>query len=320
MSTRTHLAGVPAPCDTHARPAPSHRGTIAQDHRVRRERLTLDLQLPRGLALNALTIECVGPHRFRAIEMHAPKRVVEERVGARIFVIGRLGYASSDIPTGLLVERECSFSRDLHLHALRDAFAAHCRNRGLDVEFRRFGEVEATGFPGRTEIDGIVVEDRLHVRIEAEEAITWPLLVCRRETRWLLAGSLVDAALDARGESAVRLAGAGPRRGKVAEVADGRLALQVGDNQVWVDAADYTISVRSRLVRREFSPGVLQALEIAAGSRARGGGRNRYAVKDRFQSVARLLDFIGWDLPLSEGRTARVGAEWAEVRVQEEPA
>jgi len=276
--------------------------------------------LPRGLALNALGIHCPGTHSLRAIEMDAPRRDIEERIGDRVFVIDGFGYASAQVSTGMLVERECSFSRELHLRDLRDAFAAHCRERGLDAEIRRFGEIEVTGFPGATQIEGILIQDRLHVRIEEEETVEQPLLVCRRETRWILAGSLADTRIDPRGESVVRLSGAGPRRGKVADIADRRLELTVGDNQVSVDPADYTISVRSRLVRRAFGPDMLRTLEIAAGSRARGGGRNRYAVKDRFEAAAALLEHIGMEFPLAESRVARIESEWAEIRVQEETA
>jgi hypothetical protein len=173
---------------------------------------------------------------------------------------------------------------------------------------------------GDIEIDGIVVQRQLRVRLVEEgaaEGETW--LVARHDTHWIVAGTLTDAELRERalGESAELLSGDGPRKGEVVRITDTSATLRVRNEEISVDPSSYTLTANFAYVRRFHRPDTLARLQVASQSLTPTGHRNRYAVKDRYLSLHESLNQLGWTIVMPADRVAKIEQAWTEIRIQE---
>ena len=74
-----------------------------------------------------------------------------------------------------------------------------------------------------------------------------------------------------------------------------------------VAAADYALIVGSRLVVAWRGSEALRDLNIASGVLTVSNKRNRYAVKDRFETAGRMLRALEWPVPMPGGATLTLG-------------
>jgi hypothetical protein len=249
---------------------------------------------------------------------------LEGEIGQPLFVLDQFAYASGDVDLvgGSRHELPCDFEPRLHVWDLRSAFATTAIRRGFDAWFGFGGEIAVVGFPDALEVDGIRVRPRLRVRME-EDGSDLPLirLVGRRDTRWLVRGSLADAPAPARaeGERAVRVAGDGPRTGEIVRLRPDVATIRAGANEFDVSPGDYALAAPYGYVLRNHGSETLRRLQIASGSLTSSGQRNRYAVKDRFVGLAACFDALGWAFELPNEGRAVISSEWTEIRVQEGP-
>jgi hypothetical protein len=283
------------------------------------------IDLPRALALNALEIVCAGAHSM--LRVPAPrdtaKHAIEAGLGRSVFIRGPLAYASLEagVAADDVYEFTCSDEPELHLRDLRDALARHAQGRGLDSFFSFGGILNVVGFSDAAVLDGIRVQRRLRLRIEDKPGVieTATLLIGRADSRWILEGSLADPHVrgNAVGERVVRVRGDGPARGEVREINGDGVVIQSGQQTTTYPLDCYTIVAGSSYIRRHRGPGTLRRLQIASGSLAANGMRNRYAVKDRFASLAGLVDALGGSFQIGPAGEARIVPLWTEIRVQE---
>lgn len=162
------------------------------------------------------------------------------------------------------------------------------------------------GLLAAQESDGFVVEPELVVRLAEEAYVTSDAIaIVRTRSRWRTAATLADPQVAewSVGESAIRLRGDGPRRGRV-EISDGNtLRLRIGPDTHSVNPADYALVVRSRLVVAWRGTQALRDLNVASGMLTVSNKRNRYAVKDRFEMAGKMLRALEWPVPVSsEGK------------------
>jgi hypothetical protein len=225
-------------------------------------------------------------------------------------------------PHGNTVEVSCDIEDGrLHLFDLRAAIAAQAERVELDAWFVFGGEIQIAGFPWERRVGEVVVQPRLHLRV-ANEGFDDPdtFVVARARSRSLLAGSLAE--MDGRdfllGQTAERLSGSGPRRGRIVGFDDEQQTVSLhgrDEGQSWA-LADYTVAANPGLLTQRFGAGAFVDLQIATGSLTKSRRKNLYVVKDRFQSAAEMLAVLGSSFPTPAG-DAFLDAAWAEVRLQE---
>jgi hypothetical protein len=190
------------------------------------------------------------------------------------------------------------------LFAAREAIVDHARAAGREAWFARAGEMGCLGLLPAQDTDRFVLEPQLVMRLVQEPYLDADAaVIVRARTRWRCAGTLADAELHrfALGEPAVRLAGDGPRRGRVEAVSADELRLRAGEMSVSVAPGDYGLVAGSRLVVAYRGQQILRDLQIASGVLTVSNRRNRYAVKDRFQMAGRMLRNLDWPVPLPGG-------------------
>jgi hypothetical protein len=283
------------------------------------------LELPRGLALNCFRVSCPGIHRLTQLPRPKDKgerRRLERSIHNAVFLKANYAYTSAgaNLEESTNVDVRCNFDRELHLFDLRGCLAAQASNKGLRTRFGFGGEIFVTGLMGDVEIDGIVGQRQLRIRLVEEgaaEGETW--LVARHDTHWIVAGTLTDTELRKRahGESAERLSGDGPYKGEVARVTDTSVTLRVRNEEIAVNPSDYTLTANFAYVRRFHRPDTLARLQVASQSLTPSGHRNRYAVKDRYSSLSEALNQLGWTIAMPGDREAKIEQAWTEIRIQE---
>jgi hypothetical protein len=157
------------------------------------------------------------------------------------------------------------------------------------------------GLLAAQEMDEFVLEPQLVARFAQEAYIEADaVIVVRARTRWRSARTLAELDLQrlAVGERAVRIDGDGPRRGLVDSVSADELHLRVGSATEVVAPENYSLVAGSRLVVAWRGPSVLRELQVASGVLTVSNRRNRYAVRDRFQTAGRMLRTLGWPVEL----------------------
>jgi hypothetical protein len=252
-----------------------------------------------------------------------PRREVEAELGRAVLIRAGFAYATTGPTVGSakLHEFLCADDPELHMRDLRDALATHATSLGLDSRFAFGGVLTVDGFPDTAVIDGIRVRPRLTMRMEQQPGIleTVTFVVGRADTRWVVDGSLESKGLasNALGETAVRIAGNGPARGRIRDITPDGVLIEHRAAKTVEPAGSYSVAARSSFVRTHYGPATLRRLQVAGGSLAANGMRNRYAVKDRFASLGELMDRLGWSFNLSTGEAVQITLEWAEVRIQE---
>jgi len=282
------------------------------------------LEPPRGLALNAFSVTCPGLHRVVRIPRPAnreERRRIEQEIGHGLFQKADFAYAASNAPItdAVTVDIECDFDRNLHLYDLRTWISEQASSEKLRPRFAFGGEIQITGLSGDIEIDGLRVERRLRLRVTETDLVdreTW--IVARHDTRYLVAGTLTDPQTQERavGETAERIAGSGPFRGEVLNASNKGLTLRIGGKETGVESSNYTLTVRSSYVRRNYNTATLVKLQAASGSLTATGKRNRYAVKDRYKALAGAMDQLGWTIAMPDDRQAVIDRAWTEIRIQ----
>lgn len=284
------------------------------------------LELPRGLALNRFHIDCPGLHKMTRIPRPAAKEEtekLEQSIGQSVFRKGAWCYAGPavSLPSSTSVDLPCSFDLQLHAFDLRRCIFEHAVKEKLDARFGFAREISITGLAGDVQIDGLLVQRRLRLRVVVMESFgspdTW--VVGRQDTRYLVAGSLANAPIRERaiGEIADRLAGDGPLKGEVVAASDGEVTLLVRGDEVSVRPSDYTLTVRVPYIRRYHRRDTLQRLQVISGSLTQTGRKNRYAVKDRYKGLIDAMEQLGYTIPMPDGRYAKIDRAWTEIRIQE---
>lgn len=285
---------------------------------------------PRGLALNSVRVICPGRHLVTKFdrpfesEYKAVKDELQAELGQSVFVGERFAYASGEIdhPRGHCVEVSCDVERGgVHLFDLRSAIVARARNAGLEAWFAFGGEIRVTGFGQARHVGRVIVHPRLHLRVMNEG---WDdpetFAIARAHWRSLLAGSLadlddIDSLID---ETAERLGGDGPRRGRITgfDRNTKTVVIQTGEGESSWPLDDYTIAAYAALLTRRYGAGAFVDLQVANGSLTRSRKKNLYAIKDRFRVAAEGLAALGQTIPMPVGESL-IETGWSEARLQE---
>ncbi len=268
-----------------------------------------------GLFVNAYDVAFDGDvtlWRFPRAE-GADKRDAEQAAGVSLWA-DTDAFWCTRAPAGTSQARSVTLPTadpsGLMLFAARDAMVEHAHQVGRDTWFGRGGEMHFVGLLASQTADRFVLEPVLVVRLVQEEFVDADAVaVVRARTRWRSQEPLTSPEVAARavGEQAVRLAGAGARRGRVEAVGSDELQLRVGPQVEAVAAADYALIVGSRLVVAWRGSEALRDLNIASGVLTISNKRNRYAVKDRFETAGRMLRGLGWPIPLPGDATLALG-------------
>lgn len=282
------------------------------------------LDLPRGLALNRFRIICPGMHSMARLPRpisREERRGLERSIGQAIFQKADFAYAVRGVTVAgaEAVEIECDFDRRLHLFDLRAHISQHASHQKFNVRFGFGGEIQITGFTGDVEIDGLRVQRRLRLRVvDADSADQDSWVIGRHDTRFLVAGSLMDPETRNRavGEMAERLDGTGPSRGEVISTSTRQVTLRAHDEQVTAELSNYTLTVRSSYISKYYCPQTLSKLQVASGALTPTGKRNRYAVKDRYKALVDAMDQLGWTIAMPNDRQAVIERVWTEIRIQ----
>lgn len=249
------------------------------------------------------------------------KRELERRLGVSLWTERDAAW-SGQRPAGrdaALQSFDPGQSRDRTLFAAREGLVSHARDSGRDAWFGRAGEMSFVGLLAAQEMDEFVLEPELVARFAHEPYIEADaVIVVRARTRWRSARTLAEPDLQrlALGERAVRIDGDGPRRGLVDAVSSNELHLRVASAIEVVDPANYSLVAGSRLVVAWRGPSVLRELQVASGVLTISNRRNRYAVKDRFQTAGRMLRTLGWPVALLGDARMELGSPVA-VRLED---
>jgi hypothetical protein len=204
----------------------------------------------------------------------------------------------------------------------REAIVHHARTLGFDAWVGRAGELQIVGLPNPAVEDRFRLEQGLALRVSPEKFIDAPVvLTARHRTLWRSAEPLTDeeVAAHAPGQSAVRLRGTGPRRGRVEQVEGEVATLLYRDETVEVAAADYALAVNAAMVARWRGSRVLQNLRVTAGEMTVTGRRNQHAVADRFKLAGDGVRRLGETIPVTGGGELTISSRPIQVRVEEAP-
>lgn len=231
------------------------------------------------------------------------KRELEHHLGVALWGERQAFWASREPAGGGAVSQSFAATRPRGrvLFAAREAIVAHAAAQGRDAWFGRAGEMSFLGLLAPQELDRFVLEPQLVVRLVQEPYLDADAgVVVRARTRWRSKERLDEpqVAAVAAGQPAVRLGGDGPRRGEIVSVGREELVLRAGPNEHSVSPADYALVTGSRLVVAWRGQQVFRQLQVASGVLTVSNKRNRYAVKDRFETAGRMLRSLGWPVAL----------------------
>lgn len=280
-----------------------------------------------GLFLNAFSLVPKG--RVALFEMRAAlaerrRDELRDVVGVSVWAAGS-DALSYEEPHGFDAEErleDLDRVNGLTLFVLREAVVHHARTLGFDAWVGRAGELQITGLPTPAVEDRFRLEQGLALRVSPEEFIDAPaVLTARHRTLWRSAEPLSDeeVAAHAPGQSAVRLRGDGPRRGRVERIEGEVATLLYRDEPVEVAAADYTLTVNAALVAHWRGTRVLQRLRVTAGEMTVTGRRNQHAVADRFKLAGDAVRRLGGTIPVTGGGEITISKRPIQVRLEEAP-
>ena len=216
------------------------------------------------------------------------------------------------------VEREMSEDDGVTLFVIREALIQHALSLGLDAWARRARDLEIRGLEELLTDDLFEIERVLVLRVTSERYVDAPfILTARPRSRWRCVASLTDAevAKHALGESAVRIAGEGPRRGRVESITGSVTTLLSDGEPTEVSSNDYTLAVNPALVSRWRGPAVLSSLRFTSGEITATHRRNQHAVADRFKFMGAAIRRLGAEVPVSGGGKITIGAP-VQVRLE----
>jgi hypothetical protein len=284
------------------------------------------MPLPQEIFLNAFPVVCSGPHRLTRIRRPDRKEerdVLERELGLRFWGAEGYLYASGkvEIEGSEVVEVACDEDPGLHLYALKEALRAHATERAVDVWFGSGGVLHVVGLVEPTRHGKALSEVELRLRLTTEGVVTPELfLVARARHRWVFAETLDNAGPQAAavGGTAIRIAGAGPARGKIRGFDGAKMLVESGQQEISVEAADYRLRANAALVRQVLDADTLFALQVASGSLATNRRHNQSAIKDRFLNLEKAMERLGYEFTFPGGGTAQIDRDPVEVRTQEE--
>jgi hypothetical protein len=283
------------------------------------------MSLPQGIFLNAFPVVCSGPHRLTRIlrpDRREERDALEHELGLRFWGTADFLYASGEVEVAgaEVVDVACEDDAALHLYALKEALRAHASERAADVWFGRGGVLHVVGLVEPTRHGRALSEVELRMRVTTEGVIAPELLlVARVRHRWTFADTLDDVRLQPSsiGGTAIRIAGAGPARGKIRRFDDAALVIESQAVEQTVNPADYRLRADAALVRQILDADTLFALQVAAGSLATNRRHNQSAIKDRLLALEKAMDELGHEFALPGGGTAQIERDPVAVRVQE---
>lgn len=286
-------------------------GPVAHGRFVRRRRD--DVEMP-ALYVNAYPVTFEGHVRLwrMARTEEDDKRVLEGQFGMALWGERDVFWSTRE-PQGQGATARSFPAADPRgrvLFAAREALVEHAHASDRDAWFGRAGEMSFLGLLPHQDTDRFVLEPQLVVRLVQEPYVdAHAAVVVRARTRWRSRETLdsAEVARIAVGEPAVRLTGDGPRRGEVVSVANDELVLRTGPERHSVASGDYALVTGSRLVVAWRGQQVFRQLQIASGVLTVAHKRNRYAVKDRFETAGRMLRSLGWPIPLPGSGQMQLG-------------
>jgi hypothetical protein len=249
---------------------------------------------------------------------------VRLRLGANVFVQRADAYTYGQ-PHG--EAQTCSIplsSPDaLALFALREALLEHCVRRGATEAWAgKAAELHAKGFLPPIDVNILRLESVTGLRLSAEEFVPEGLLLTVRHRRaWRTAGTLADPDLAsrARGVSAVRIAGDGPARARVEDVANGIARLRTRDTVVEAAASHYALAATTALVAAWRGSAALREVRLAAGDVMQNGRANPAAVRDRFKAADAAKEMLGDTVPIRGDGEVRLPPQPVTVRLEVAP-
>lgn len=267
------------------------------------------------LYLNAYLLRFTGEVELWRIDRDGDedKRALEAQAGVALWA-ERHAFWAARKPDAAASVAQCfpaAKPRGRVLFAAREALVGHALDTGREAWFARAGEMSFLGLLPSQEADRFVLEPQLVVRLVQERYVDADAaVVVRARTRWRSREALnsSDVAQVAVGQPAVRLSGSGPRRGEVLSLGAEEAVLRTGVDRHHVAAADYALVTGSRLVVAWRGQAVFRQLQVASGVLTVSNKRNRYAVKDRFETAGRMLRSLGWPVVLPGSGEMQLGA------------
>jgi hypothetical protein len=277
-----------------------------------------------NLYLNSYDLKTEGSasiFRLLKAEALADRRDLQRSIGVRVWIEDSNVFAYQK-PSGQDAE-ESQFdlrrSGQMGMFVLREALLEHCQALGFEAWIARAGEIRIMGVTPPSDTDLFRVEHVLHVRIGREEtAAGMPVLTARHRTSWRCIDDLSDpkVASFASRQWAVRLSGEGPARGRVVGVGGDSAVLEVGPEEVEVNAADYTLSVNAALVANWRGSSVLRQIRVNAGDLTVRGKRNRHGIEDRFKRAGQAVRALGGEFPVRGQARVRIEKSPVQVRLE----
>jgi hypothetical protein len=282
------------------------------------------------LLLNSHELTCDGPHRLWRVALPVgdrPRRTeLEGHYGVPLWLGRDAAWATDPIAGDEVTETElaCQANPSVHAFVLREALLRQGEAADYDTWIGFGHEINCADTRHPLLDEGPVrVEPVLRMRV-AHEGLNDELvvLVIRRSVRWRFAEPLTAHWLRsvAEEEPAVRLAGDGPARGRVAGFDGDQLILQLRrGEQRRVNAADYALVANPNLVYRalrdrpEDAEDVLRRVYQATGAIDAYRRVNRRAVRDRTEAAMAMLSEFGLDVALPSGGTVRIDDQRVEV-------
>ena len=210
----------------------------------------------------------------------------------------------------------------LHRAAIREGLRETACESGFEAWFGFGGEVHCAPADEPLVEDGPVrVDALLRLKVVGIGEPGQSALVVRFDAPWRFSATLGDPAMRdvAAGERAVRIAGEGPRSGRVEGFDGDHVVLRAGRATVTRPAAEYALAADPPLVQRVVPDAarLLSALEAASRSLLPDGRPNQYVVQERQQRAARLLARLPQAIGMPGGGSVEIEPAPLQVKVRD---
>jgi len=264
----------------------------------------------------------VSLFQMRGAAVDRTRQELRQLTGVHVFVEDDHAYAYSE-PAGVEVEpiSEPLIPVDnLRLWAVRGALIDHCHGLGMEAWFGFGGELLVIGATPAVVEDRFRVEQVLVLRVSREEYVdAHALLTARHRTQWRSAEPISDPDVRARAinQTALRLRGDGPRRGRVVRADPDRLVLVVGEEEFEVTPEDYTLAVNASLVAGWRGSAALGRLRVTTGELTVSGKRNRHGIADRFKLVGDAVRRLGTTVGVNGGGEVVISRVPIAIRLED---
>jgi len=282
-----------------------------------------------GLYVNAHALIDRGPfHVWRPVDAAAgagQRRALSARFGVPVFVERGRAWCLREPAGEAGAEREEYGPAErpaLHRAAIREGLRDLAARRGFEAWFGFGGEVHCAAPDEPPAEDGPVrIERVLKLRVVGLGEHGVSALVVRHDSPWRFSSPLIDPAMRriAVGERARRVAGDGPRSGRV-EGFDGESVLLRAGNAVTAQpSAAYALSADPALVHRVVPSATRIVAELYAASRSLlpDGRPNQYALQERQQRAVALLARLGRGIAMPAGGSVEIEPAPLQVKVRD---